>query len=84
MLPRLTFFVGGLVGVAVLVAGAQASSSLGVTTVSCGETLTTSTTLANDLIDCPGTGLVIGDDNVTINLDGHTIDGVNAAKIVLA
>jgi parallel beta-helix repeat protein len=48
------------------------------TTVTCGQTLTRSTTLANDLNNCPHSGLVVGAGNITINLNGHTIDGANA------
>ena len=40
--------------------------------------MTRSTTLANDLNNCPHNGLVVGAGNITINLDGHTIDGTNA------
>ena len=29
----------------------------------------------NDLIDCPSNGIVIGADNVTLDLNGHVIDG---------
>src|SRR5688572_24588742 len=43
--------------------------------VSCGETITTDTTLANDLTDCPGNGIVIGADDITLDLNGHTVDG---------
>ena len=43
--------------------------------VSCGDTITTDTKLANDLTDCPGDGIVIGADNITLDLNGHTIDG---------
>jgi len=43
--------------------------------VSCGQVLTQSTTLGNDLVDCLGDGLVVGADNITIDLNGHTIDG---------
>ena len=50
------------------------------TTVSCGQTLTRSTTLANDLLNCPHNGLVVGAGNITINLNGHTIDGTNARE----
>ena len=41
----------------------------------CGETIVTDTKLANDLIDCPNEGIVIGADNITLDLNGHTIDG---------
>lgn len=43
--------------------------------LTCGSTVTTSVTLANDLTNCPGRGLTIGAANVTVNLNGHTIDG---------
>jgi Right handed beta helix region len=42
----------------------------------CGQTLTHSVTLEADLVDCPGDGLVIGADGITVDLNGHTIDGV--------
>lgn len=44
-------------------------------TVSCGQTLTQSTLVQNDLSDCGGNGLVAGADGITIDLGGHTIDG---------
>jgi parallel beta-helix repeat protein len=47
--------------------------------VTCGQTITVSTTLTNDLTNCPLDGLVIGHDSITISLNGHTIDGVGAA-----
>ena len=47
------------------------------TTVVCGQTLTASTRLANDLLNCQGNGLVIAASGVTIDLAGHAIDGVN-------
>jgi parallel beta-helix repeat protein len=47
--------------------------------VSCGTVITTSTTLHNDLIDCPGDGIVIGAANITLDLNGHTIDGLGSA-----
>jgi parallel beta-helix repeat protein len=43
--------------------------------VSCGDTITTSTTLHRDLVNCPSNGIVIGADNITLDLNGHTIDG---------
>jgi parallel beta-helix repeat protein len=41
----------------------------------CGNTLTRSVTLTSDLTDCPDDGLVIGADGITVDLNGHTIDG---------
>jgi parallel beta-helix repeat protein len=63
--------LGGWVGA--VPAGAAPAS-----TVACGEIITTSTRLANNLVDCPGDGLVIGADNITADLAGHSISGVNA------
>jgi parallel beta-helix repeat protein len=64
--------------VAVAAPGLAARSSPSPSAVSCGETLTKSTTLANDLVDCPANGLVVGANGITIDLNGHTIDGTNA------
>ena len=43
------------------------------TTVHCGQVLTESTLVANDLIGCLGEGLVIGAPNIVVDLGGHTI-----------
>jgi large repetitive protein len=43
--------------------------------VGCGDTITTDTTLDSDLVNCPNNGIVIGADNITLDLNGHTIDG---------
>ncbi|MEP6632231.1 MAG: NosD domain-containing protein [Lapillicoccus sp.] len=65
----------------VLVAGGLAVSSSapafgqGVVVVGCGAVLTTDTTLTADVLDCVGDGLVVGADNVTLNLNGHLVDG---------
>jgi parallel beta-helix repeat protein len=47
--------------------------------VTCGQVITHNTHLKNDLLDCPGDGLVIGASNIKLDLGGHTIDGVNSA-----
>jgi parallel beta-helix repeat protein len=43
--------------------------------VSCGDTITVDTTLDSDLVDCPNNGVVIGADDITLDLNGHRIDG---------
>jgi large repetitive protein len=43
--------------------------------VACGDTITTDTTLDSDLVNCPNNGIVIGADHITLDLNGHTIDG---------
>src|SRR5829696_1302233 len=42
--------------------------------VSCGDTITADTTLDSDLVDCPDNGIVIGADDITLDLNGHVID----------
>jgi parallel beta-helix repeat protein len=43
--------------------------------VECGDTITTDTTLDNDLVNCPNNGIVIGAEGITLDLAGHRIDG---------
>jgi parallel beta-helix repeat protein len=43
--------------------------------VGCGQVLTQSTRVTNDLTDCVWDGLVVGAPEITIDLNGHTIDG---------
>ncbi len=50
----------------------------------CGATITTDTKLGSDLANCPGDGLVIGKDNVTLDLGRRTISGSSGAGIRLA
>ena len=70
----------GAVSVALLVSalacwlaigGGQASAAQ----VGCGDTITTNTTLHHNLTNCPNNGIVIGANGVTLNLNGHRIDG---------
>jgi parallel beta-helix repeat protein len=41
----------------------------------CGQTITADTTLDSDLTKCSGPGITIGADGITLDLNGHTIDG---------
>jgi large repetitive protein len=43
--------------------------------LSCGDTVTVDTTLDRDLTGCRSNGMVIGADNITLDLGGHTISG---------
>jgi parallel beta-helix repeat protein len=43
--------------------------------VSCGDTITADTTLDSDLVNCPNHGIVIGADGITLDLNGHLVDG---------
>jgi parallel beta-helix repeat protein len=46
--------------------------------VSCGDVITEDTTLEADVGPCPGNGIVIGADNITLDLGGHTILGTGS------
>jgi parallel beta-helix repeat protein len=46
--------------------------------VACGATITSDTKLRADLTNCPGDGLVVGKDGITIDLGHRTIDGSGA------
>jgi hypothetical protein len=62
----------------VLTAGVFVSMSEGraaASDVSCGDRITTDTELDSNLVDCPNNGIVIGADDITLDLNGHTIDG---------
>jgi large repetitive protein len=48
--------------------------------VSCGDTITTDTKLDSDLVNCPSNGIAIGADNITLDLNGYTIDGDGELK----
>ena len=63
--------------VAVGVAGVLAvgPGSANASQVSCGQTIKSDTKLSNDLVDCPDNGIIIGRDGITLDLNGHTVDG---------
>jgi parallel beta-helix repeat protein len=68
------------ISVAIFVLGvagpiAFGASQASATHVSCGDEITADTTLDSDLIDCPNNGVVIGADDITVDLNGHRIDG---------
>jgi Right handed beta helix region len=41
----------------------------------CGDTIMQTTILTSDIGPCPGVGLVIGADDLTLDLNGHSIEG---------
>ena len=41
----------------------------------CGDTITADTTLDRDLTNCPSNGIIIGANDITLDLNGHTISG---------
>jgi parallel beta-helix repeat protein len=84
--PRRRLWVAAMAataGVVFVVAGAAAIGSsarhaVGPTVVPCGAIITVDTALARDLNNCPADGVIVGAPNITIDLNGHTIDGVGA------
>src|SRR3954468_9415828 len=60
---------------AALTGAAFAAPAFGAARPACGDVITSNTTLRADLRDCPGDGLVIGADGITLDLNGHTIGG---------
>jgi hypothetical protein len=57
---------------------AGAAASAAASHVGCGDTITVSTTLDSDLVECPGSGIIVGADKITLDLNGHTVGGVVA------
>ena len=43
--------------------------------VSCGQVITATIVVENDLADCPAAGLVVGAPGIIVDLGGHTIAG---------
>src|SRR4030095_10736114 len=69
-LARLLVLVLVVTGLTVLGAGSALARQVG-----CGDTITSDTTLDSDLVNCPNNGIVIGADTITLDLNGHRIDG---------
>ncbi|MCA1684103.1 MAG: right-handed parallel beta-helix repeat-containing protein, partial [Actinobacteria bacterium] len=65
-------------GAALAITASPAAARAQLTTVTCGQTLTHSVRLTNDLTGCPGDGLVVGADGVSVDLNDHTITGSSA------
>jgi len=73
---RLLLRLVGLTAAVAVFSAVGASAALA-EQVTCGQVITHSTHVSNDLTNCPGDGLVIGASNIKLDLGGHTIDGVN-------
>ena len=78
---RLHTLRGMLISVAVLVFFAvvallaSSDAAVAASQPKCGDTITADTTLHHDLVNCPNNGIIIGAEDVTLDLNYHTIDG---------
>ncbi len=75
MKPSLRTFV--LVTLPVVLAVPVWATSASGAVLSCGQTITQSTVLDNDLSGCTNNGIVIGASNITLDLNGHTVAGTS-------
>src|SRR3954464_14538031 len=73
--PATLIAVAVMVAFAVVGATAVGGGQARASQVSCGETITADTTLEQDLVNCPNHGIVIGADGITLDLNGHLVDG---------
>jgi parallel beta-helix repeat protein len=74
-LQRVLAYVSA-VGLALLgLAVVPAAIAEAATVVHCGDTITANTTLAADVGPCTDTAIHLGADNITLNLNGHTVTG---------
>jgi len=62
-----------------LLAASCWATAAGAAVLSCGQTITQSTVLDNDLTGCTNNGILIGADNITLDLNGHTVAGTPAS-----
>ena len=66
-------------GLALVLGSTTLVSTASAAVLSCGQTITTSTTLENDVGPCADYGIIIGADNIVFNLNGHRIFGTSEA-----
>src|SRR4051812_22889968 len=77
-------FVSGAVILALAVVGVVVlggGNAAAVQQLSCGDTITADATLHHNLVNCPNNGILIGADNVTLDLNYHRIDGDGAPAV---
>jgi Right handed beta helix region len=65
---------------AALLSAQAADTARAKSTVACGATITADTVLRADLTGCKGTAIVVGADDVTLDLDSHRVDGAIVAQ----
>lgn len=73
--PATLIFLAVTVALAVVGATAVGGAGAQASQVSCGDRITADTTLQQDVVNCPNHGIVIGADGITLDLNGHLVDG---------
>lgn len=85
MTPSRSLMSGSVVlllalSVLALSAPALAKGSEGGMSLACGTTITSSVTLKSDVGPCPGNGIVLGADEITLNCAGHSVTGTVSSE----
>ena len=62
-------------GMTCVLVGSALPGTASASHVQCGDVLTADTRLDSDIGPCDGTGLIIGADNITLDLRGYTVSG---------
>lgn len=65
---------------AALGAGLALPGTAGAVQLSCGATITQSTTLTGDVLNCPGPAVVIGAPGITLDMNGRTASGARGNR----
>jgi parallel beta-helix repeat protein len=74
--PRLAMLIVVVAGALALVPAPASGHH-----IACGDVVTADAALDSDLSDCPGDGIVIGADGISVDLNGHTIDGDDSNRV---
>ncbi len=72
---RMRRVLGITAGTVLLSATTFVGTAAGQEAIGCGDVITEDTTLTSDIGPCPGGGLTVEADGVTLDLGGHTITG---------
>lgn len=78
-MKRPTRALAGAFATSLLVMGIVAATA-SAAPVHCGQAITANTTLTSNLGPCPGNGLVVRGDDITLNLNGFTVSAKNGPQ----